>query len=42
MKSKTEYLVDLIFEKLLTYKRRKIILKKNELKEFINSLSRDK
>ena len=42
MKSKAEYLVDLIFEKLLNYKKRKIILKKNDLKEFINSLSRDK
>ena len=38
MDSKSEYLVDLIFNKLKKYKRKKIFLEKENLKKFIFSL----
>ena len=38
MTSKPEYLVDLIFKKLKTYKVKKIILEKESLNKFIFSL----
>ena len=38
MGPKSEYLIDLIFKKLKNYKAKKIILKKENFKEFISSL----
>ena len=38
MNHKSEQLVDLIFKKLKTYKKKKIILKKENLNKFILSL----
>ena len=42
MASKSEYLVDLIFEKLKNYKTREIMLEKEDLKKFIFSLFNEK
>ena len=41
MTPKTEYLADLIFEKLKKYKYRKISLEKETLKNFIRFLSKE-
>ena len=41
MKSKPEYLIDLIFEKLKKYKKKKIFLEKENLKKFIFSLLKE-
>ena len=38
MTAKSEHLVDLIFNKLKTYKRRKIFLERENFNEFILSL----
>ena len=38
MNSKSEYLIDLIFKKLKTYKSKEIILEKDNLNKFIFSL----
>jgi hypothetical protein len=38
MTTKSEHLVDLIFNKLKTYKRKKIFLERENLNEFILSL----
>ena len=38
MTPKSEHLVDLIFNKLKTYKRKKIFLERENLNEFILSL----
>ena len=38
MKTKSDYLVDLIFKKLKEYKAKKIFLEKENLKKFIFSL----
>tara|TARA_B100001248_G_C27235709_1_gene386983 strand:+ start:74 stop:202 length:129 start_codon:yes stop_codon:yes gene_type:complete len=38
MNSKSQYLVDLVYEKLKDYKSKKIILEKEDLKKFILSL----
>ena len=38
MNPKSEHLVDLIFNKLKTYKRKKIFLEREKLHEFIFSL----
>ena len=38
MNSKSEYLVDLIFKKLKSYKSKEIFLEKENLKKFIVSL----
>ncbi len=38
MNPKSEYLVDLIFKKLINYKAKEISLKKENLKKFIFSL----
>ena len=38
MNSKSEYLVDLIFKKLKSYKAKEIYLEKENLKKFIVSL----
>ena len=38
MTSQSEYLVDLIFEKLKNYKAKKIFLEKENFKKFITSL----
>ena len=38
MTPKSEHLVDLIFSKLKTYKRKKIFLERENLNEFILSL----
>ena len=38
MNSKSEYLVDLIFKKLKSYKAKEIFLEKENLKKFIVSL----
>ena len=38
MNSKSEYLVDLIFKKLKSYKAKEIFLDKENLKKFIVSL----
>ena len=38
MNSKSEYLVDLIFKKLKSYKTKEIFLEKENLKKFIVSL----
>ena len=41
MTQKSEHLVDLIFKKLKTYKKKKIILEKESLNKFILSLSKE-
>ena len=41
MTTKSEYLVDLIFNKLKNYKTREIFLEKENLKEFISSLFKE-
>ena len=41
MTPKSEHLVDLIFKKLKTYKKKKIFLEKENLKKFISSLLKD-
>ena len=38
MNSKSEYLVDLIFKKLKSYKAKEIFLEKENLKKFIISI----
>ena len=38
MNPKSEYLIDLIFKKLKNYKAKEIILERENLKKFINSL----
>ena len=42
MNSKSEYLVDLIFKKLKSYKAKEIFLEKENLKKFIISLFKEK
>jgi len=41
MTSKSEYLIDLIFKKLKNYKAKEIILERENLKKFINSLFKE-
>ena len=41
MNPKSEHLVDLIFEKLKIYKKKKIFLEKENLNEFILSLLKE-
>ena len=41
MIQKSEHLVDLIFNKLKTYKNKKIFLEKENLKKFITSLFKE-
>ena len=41
MTQKSDHLVDLIFKKLKTYKKKKIILEKENLNEFILSLFKE-
>jgi len=41
MTTKSEHLVDLIFEKLKTYKNKKIFLEKEDLNKFILSLFKE-
>ena len=41
MSSKSENLVDLIFNKLKTYKNKKIFLEKETLNKFIHSLFKE-
>ncbi len=41
MTPKSEYLIDLIFKKLKNYKAKEIILERENLKKFINSLFED-
>ena len=41
MTSKSEHLVDLIFNKLKTYKRKKIFLERENLNKFILSLLKE-
>ena len=41
MTPKTEHLVDLIFNKLKTYKNKKIFLEKENLNKFISSLYKE-
>ena len=41
MTQKSEYLVDLIFNKLKKYKSKEIILQKENLKKFIYSLLKE-
>ena len=41
MSYKTDYLLDLIFEKLKNYKNREIFLKKEDFKEFIHLLFKE-
>ena len=41
MTSKSEHLVDLIFNKLKTYKKKKIFLEKENLNKFILSLFKE-
>ena len=41
MTPKSEHIVDLIFNKLKTYKRKKIFLEKESLNKFILSLLKD-
>ena len=40
MTAKSEYLIDLIFEKLKNYKTKEIFLEKKNLKKFVFSLLR--
>ena len=42
MNQKSEYLVDLIFEKLKIYKSKKLFLEKENLKKYIFSLFEEK
>ena len=41
MTSKSEHIVDLIFKKLKTYKKKQIFLEKESLNEFILSLFKE-
>ena len=41
MTSKSEYLLDLIFKKLKSYKAKEIFLEKENLKQFITSLLKE-
>ena len=41
MTQKSEHLIDLIFNKLKTYKNKKIFLEKENLKKFIISLFKE-
>ena len=41
MDQKSEYLIDLIFKKLKSYKAKKIFLKKENLKSYILSLFKE-
>ena len=41
MTSKSEHLVDLIFKKLKTYKKKKLFLEKESLNKFILSLFKE-
>ena len=41
MTKKSEYLIDLIFKKLKTYKNKKIFLEKENLDKFISSLLKE-
>ena len=41
MTPKTEYLIDLIFEKLKSHKTKEIFLEKDNLKKFVSSLLRE-
>ena len=41
MNPKSEQLVDLIFKKLKTYKKKNIFLEKESLNKFINSLFKE-
>ena len=41
MTPKSEHLVDLIFKKLKTYKKKKIFLEKESLNKFIHSLFKE-
>ena len=41
MDKKAEYLIDLIFNKLKSYKSKEIILEKGNLKQFVFSLLKD-
>ena len=41
MTAKSEYLVDLIFKKLKTYKKKEIFLEKESLNKFILSLFKE-
>ena len=41
MTTKSEYLVDLIFNKLKNYKAKEILLKKESLDKFISSLLKE-
>ena len=41
MSTKLEYLLDLIFKKLKNYKAKEIFLEKENLKEFIFTLSKE-
>jgi len=41
MNSKSEYLIDLIFKKLKSYKNKKIFLEKESLNKFILSLFKE-
>ena len=41
MNPKSEYLIDLIFKKLKNYKGKEIILERENLKKFINSLFKE-
>ena len=40
MPPKTDYLIDIIFEKLKNYKNKEIFLEKDNLKKFVSSLLR--
>ena len=42
MTKKTDFLIDLIFKKLKTYKNKKIFLEKENLNKFILSLFKEK
>ncbi len=39
---KSEYLIDIIFEKLKNYKNKEIFLEKESLSEFISSILKEK
>ena len=41
MNPKSEYLIDLIFEKLKNYKNKEIFLEKENFQEFISSLFKE-
>ncbi len=41
MNPKLEHLVDLIFKKLMTYKKKKIFIEKESLNKFISSLFKE-